>query len=354
MADGILKPASQCAPVKAAYFAAHGGPEVMQVGTVPNPPLGTGDVRVQVKAAALNHLDLFVRDGWPGLKVPLPHVGGTDVAGVVTEVAPGVSGVNVGDEVLVNPGLNFAAGPDGELVIPPDVSIVGETRWGGLAEECVVPATHVVAKPDGMSWEEAAAIPLTSITAMQMVKRKARVKPGDKVLVVGAGGGVAVMALQFAKAAGAWVCATTGGADKVAKVKALGADHVIDYKASPDWAKEAFVASGKKGFDAIIDSTGSATFGKSVRLLSLGGKLVTCGATTGGPSEVDVRHIFWKQLSILGSTMGTPQDLADAIALWRQGKLKVVVDSVWRLDQAKEAMAHLERAGQFGKVVLKP
>lgn len=340
--------------MKAAYFDAHGRLDNLKVGDVPSPPLGPRDVRVRVKAAALNHLDLFVLEGWPGLKVPLPHVGGTDLAGVVTEVGADVHTVKLGAEVLVNPGLNFEAGPDGDLVIPPDVSIVGETRWGGLAEECVVPATHVVAKPKGMSWEEAAAIPLTSITAMQMVRRKARVKPGDKVLVVGAGGGVAVMALQLAKAAGAWVCATTGGADKVAKVKALGADHVIDYKANPDWSKEAFVATGKKGFDAILDSTGAATFGKSVRLLGLGGKLVTCGATTGGPSEVDVRHIFWKQLSILGSTMGVPQDLADAIGLWQQGKVKVVVDSVWSLDMVKDAMAHLETAKQFGKVVIKP
>lgn len=340
--------------MKAVHFDAHGGLGNLKVGDLPAPSLGPGDVRVRVKAAALNHLDLFVLEGWPGLKVPLPHVGGTDLAGVVAEVAPDVRGVRVGDEVLVNPGLNFAAGPDGEQAIPPDVSIVGETRWGGLAEECVVPATHVVPKPRGMSWEEAAAIPLTSITAMQMVKRKARVRSGQRVLVVGAGGGVAVMALQFAKAAGAWVCATTGGADKVAKVKALGADHVIDYKASPDWAKEAFVASGKKGFDAILDSTGAATFGKSVRLLALGGKLVTCGATTGGPSEVDVRHVFWKQLSILGSTMGIPQDLADALALWEEGRLKVVVDSVWRLDEAPQAFAHLAKAAQFGKVVLRP
>jgi NADPH:quinone reductase-like Zn-dependent oxidoreductase len=340
--------------VQAAFFRSHGGLDVLEVGDLPAPPLGPGDVRIQVKAAALNHLDLFVREGWPGLKLPLPHIGGTDLAGVVSEVAPGVRGVQVGDEVLVNPGLNFAAGPDGDQAIPPDVNIVGETRWGGLAEQCVVPATHVLPKPARMPWEEAAALPLAAMTAMQMVHRKARVQAGDRVLVVGAGGGVAVMALQLAKARGAWVCATTGGAAKAAKVKALGADHVIDYKASPDWAKEAFVATGKKGFQAVLDSAGTATFGKSLRLLAQGGRLVTCGATTGPLAEVDVRAIFWRQLSILGSTMGVPQDLADAVSMWEAGRLKVVVDSVYPLAEARAAQQRMAQAGQFGKIVLKP
>ncbi len=340
--------------MKAAYFETHGGLDVLKVGDVASPPLGPNDVRIQVKAAALNHLDLFVREGWPGLKLPMPHVGGTDVAGIVVAIGADVVSRKVGDEVLVNPGLNFDAGADGHLVVPPDVSIVGETRWGGLAQECVVPATHAIPKPREMPWDVAAAIPLASITAMQMVKRKAHVKKGDKVLIVGAGGGVAVMALQIAKGLGAWVCATTGGADKVAKVTALGADHVIDYKANPDWSKEAFVASGKKGFDAIIDSSGSATFGKSVRLLGLGGRLVTCGATTGGLAEVDIRNIFWRQLTILGSTMGTPQDLHDAIEMWRDGKLQVVVEAVYPLARIKEAQQLMEHAGQFGKIVIHP
>jgi 2-desacetyl-2-hydroxyethyl bacteriochlorophyllide A dehydrogenase len=340
--------------VKAAYFEAHGGLGVLKVGDLPSPPLGPGDVRVRVRACALNRLDLFVREGWPGLRLPLPHIGGTDLAGVVAEVAPGVQGVRPGDEVLVNPGLNFEAGPDGEQRIPPDVSIVGETRWGGLAEECVVPATHVLPKPAGLSWEEAAALPLAAITAMQMVKRKGRVRPGDKVLVVGAGGGVAVMAVQIAKALGAWVCATTGGADKAAKVRALGADHVIDYKADPDWSKAAFLASGKAGYDVVIDSVGTATFKGSVRALRNGGRLVVCGATTGPTAEFDLRLLFWKQLSILGSTMGIPQDLEDALAMVQAGTLKVHVDSVWPLDQVREAQARLAEAGQFGKIVLRP
>jgi len=340
--------------MKAAYFEAHGGLDVLQVGELPDPVLGAGDVRIKVKACALNHLDLFVRDGWPGLKLPLPHVGGTDLAGVVSEVGAAVRGVQVGDEVLVNPGLNFEAGPDGEQRIPPDVSIVGETRWGGLAEQCVVPASHVLPKPDHLSWEEAAALPLASITAMQMVKRKGRVKRGDKVLVVGAGGGVAVMALQIAKAQGAWVCATTGGPDKVEKVRRLGADHVIDYKAEPEWSKAAFLASGKTGYDVVVDSVGQATFKGSVRALRNGGRLVTCGATTGPLGEVDLRAIFWKQLSILGSTMGVPQDLKDALHMVRSGHLKVHVDSVWPLAQVREAQAKMEQAGQFGEIVLRP
>ena len=341
--------------MRAAYFDRHGGLDVLKVGDIPAPALGPGDVRIRVKACALNHLDIFVREGWPGLKLPMPHVGGTDVAGVVSEVAPGVKGVQVGDEVLVNPGLNFDADPaTGELRIPPDVSIVGETRWGGLAEDCVVPATHVVPKPKSMPWEEAAALPLASITAMQMVQRKARVGPGSRVLVVGAGGGVAIMALQLAKRAGAWVCATTGGAEKVSKVKALGADCVIDYKSSPDWAKEAYLATGKKGFDAVIDSVGTATFAKSLRSLALGGHLVLCGATTGPLAETDLRLVFWRQLSIIGSTMGVPADLANALALWREGHLKVVVDSVFPLDQVREAQARMERTEQFGKIVLRP
>lgn len=340
--------------MKAAYFEAHGGLDALKVGELPSPALGPGDVRLQVKASALNHLDLFVREGWPGLKLTLPHIGGTDVAGVITEVAPDVRTARVGDEVIVNPGLNFAAGPDGEQLVPSDVSIVGETRWGGLAEECVVPATHVVPKPDTMSWEKAAALPLAAITAMQMVKRKGRVRSGSRVLIVGAGGGVAVMALQIAKAMGAWVCATTGGADKADKVRRLGADHVIDYKADPAWSKTAFVATGKKGFDVIIDSVGQATFKDSVRLLGLGGKLVTCGATTGPVGEVDLRLVFWRQLSILGSTMGVPADLTDALKLWKQGKVDPVIDSVWPLEQVREAQERMAKTEQFGKIVIKP
>lgn len=338
--------------MKAAYFEHHGGLDQLLVGDLPDPVLGPGDVLIQVRAAALNRLDLFVREGWPGLRLPLPHVGGTDLAGVVLEVGTDVQGVRVGDEVIVNPGLNFPEGPDGRMVIPAEPDIIGETRWGGLAEQCVVPATHVVPKPDSWSWEEAAAAPLTSLTAMQML-RKADAKAGDQVLVVGGGGGVAVMAIQLAKALGCTVYVTTGGPDKVERVKALGADHVIDYLADPDWWKTVYGVSGKRGMDVVVDSVGQATWKHSLRTLRAGGRLVTCGATTGPIGETHIQLVFWKQLSILGSTMGTPRDLQDAMDLMEEGRVRPIVDSTWSLDQIHDAQAHMEAGKQFGKIVIR-
>ncbi len=339
--------------VKAAFFTQHGGLDQLQVGQLPEPELESNQVRIQVKAAALNHLDLFVRQGWPGLRLPLPHVGGTDVAGVVTAIGSDVKSARVGDEVLVNPGLNFEADEDGQLIVPPEPDIIGETRWGGLAESCVVPASHVLPKPESWTWEEAAAVPLTSLTAMQML-RKAGAKPGHRVLVVGGGGGVAVMAIQLAKAMGCTVFATTGGTEKVTKVKSLGADHVVDYQTDPAWWKTMYGLSGKQGMDIVVDSVGAATWALSLRTLRNGGRLVTCGATTGPIGETNIQLIFWKQLSILGSTMGTAKDLEDALDLLEAGKIRPIIDSVWSLDDARDAQAHMANGKQFGKIIIRP
>ncbi len=338
--------------MKAAFFDQHGELDVLQVGEQPSPELVPGSVRLKVKACALNHLDIWVRLGGRAFPLPMPHIGGTDLAGIVTEVADDVEGVAVGDEVLVNPGLNFFAGDDGRLIPPSKPEIVGETRWGGLAEECVVPATNVLPKPSGLGWEEAAALPLTALTARQMI-RKANVGPGDKVLIPGAGGGVSTMAVQICKALGAWVCATTS-TGKVDAIAAIGADLVLDYKGNENWSKEAFLATDKHGFDVVIDSVGQATWPLSVRALAPGGRLVTCGATTGPEGVTDIRQLFWKQASIHGSTMGTKEDLQDVIDMVAAGKIRVVVDSVWPLEQVKDAVAKMERGEMVGKIVLRP
>lgn len=345
--------------MKAAYFETHGGLENLQVGDLPEPDPGVGEVLIEVKACALNHLDLFVREGWPGLKLPLPHIGGTDMAGVVVALGEGVSPrseggrVEIGDEVIVNPGLNFEEDQNGRMVIPAEPRIIGETCGGGLAEKVVAPADRVIMKPAKWSWEEAAAFPLTALTVMQML-RKAGAEEGHRVLVIGAGGGVGVMSVQLAKAMGCEVFATTGGPDKVEKVQGLGADHVIDYHADPDWWKTVFVQSGKNGMDIVIDCVGQATWKYSLRTLRAGGRLVTCGATTGPIGETHIQLVFWKQLQIIGSTMGTPQDLDRALKLAVAGKIRPVVDSVFSLDEARAAQERMEKGEQFGKIVLRP
>lgn len=340
--------------MRAAYFAGHGGLDVLQVGDVPAPELTSGAVRVRVKACALNHLDLWVRVGGRAYDLPMPHVGGTDLAGVVAEIAPDAAdaGLRVGDDVVVNPGLNFLANADGEQIVPARPEIIGETRWGGLAEECVVPAANCIVKPERLSWEEAAAVPLTGLTAMQML-RKARVGPGARVLVPGGAGGVSVMAIQLAKAMGAWVVATTS-TGKVDKVAGLGADHVLDYRTDPDWSKAAYRLTDKTGFDVVVDSVGEATWPLSLRALRPGGRLVTCGATTGPNGLTDIRQVFWKQLTILGSTMGTHADLERVMAYVAAGKVRPVVDQVLPLARIQQAHARLERGEQFGKIVLRP
>ncbi len=362
-ADGDRLSGVAFAPaVKAAFFHEHGGLDQLEVGELPTPEPGPGEVLLRVQACALNHLDLFVREGWPGLRLPMPHIGGTDVAGTVAKVGDGVEEGLVGRDMLVNAGLNFVDDPDrpGDMLLPDAPSILGETCAGALAEFVLVPASQLVPKPAQMSWEEAAAFPLTALTATRMLKKAGLwpqadgTRPGEgaRVLVPGGAGGVSVMAIQLAKACGAWVCATTS-AEKMDRVRDLGADLVLDRRA-PDWAKEAFLATDKEGFDVVLESVGQATWRDSVRALRNGGRLVTCGATTGPVGETDIRLVFWKQLHIIGSTMGTATDLADALALWQAGQVRPFVDSVWSLQDAKAAQGHLAAGGHFGKVVIKP
>lgn len=340
--------------MKAAFFRAHGPLDAVEYGDLPEPVPGPGQVRVRLKAAALNHLDIFVRNGLPGLAVALPHVMGSDGAGIVDAVGPGVSAVRPGDEVVLNPGIDcgtceFCAAGEHSLCV--NFHLLGEHVAGTFAEYVVAPAANAYRKPPGLSWEEAAAFPLTFLTAWRMLVTKARIRPGETLLVVGVGSGVGVAALQIAKMAGLSVFVTSGSADKLRRAEELGADFSIDH-GRLDFATEVRKATGRRGVDIVLDSVGKATWRKSIASLAKGGRLITCGATTGSNPEEDIARIFWNQLTVFGSTMGTRAEFAQVLRLFLAGRLRPVVDSVFPLAQAKEALRRLEEKKQFGKIVL--
>jgi len=343
--------------MKAIYFEQHGELDVLRYGDLPAPVPGPGEVRVELKAAALNQLDIWVRRGWPGIKVTLPHVGGSDGAGVVAELGPGVSGVSVGDRVGIDPGISTRTDEwtrRGEDSLSPGYQILGEQRAGTFAEQVVVPAANLLPLPAGMSFADACAPQLVAVTAWRMLMVVGKLRAGESVLIVGAGGGVNSIALQIAKLAGAKVYALTAGAEKVEKAKALGADEVIDYQADPEWSKAIFERTGRRGVDVVVDNAGQATLRQSMRALAPGGRLLTVGNTTGFKYEMDTRLMFVKQIAWLGSTMGSHQDFRDVMRLVFEGKLRPVIDRVMPLREAKEAVRLLEEGRQFGKIVLEP
>jgi len=341
--------------MKAAFFREHGGLEKIEYGELPDPVPGPGRVRVRVKAGALNHLDIFVRNGIPGIPVALPHVMGSDGAGVVESVGPGVTLVKPGDEVVLNPGVNCGECEfcrKGEHSLCVTFQLLGEHVAGTFAEYVVAPAVNAYPRPAALSWEEAAAFPLAFLTAWRMLVTKARVKFGESMLIIGIGGGVAVAALQIAKLLGLSVYVTSGSGEKLARAKALGADGGIDH-AKSDFAREIRKITGKRGVDVVLDSVGKATWKQSIAAAARGGRLITCGATTGPDPETDLGRIFWNQLTVYGSTMGTHAEFAEMLRIFRDGKVRPVVDAVFPLSQAREAERHLEEKKQFGKVVLR-
>lgn len=343
--------------MRAIVFRRHGGLDVLEEAEVPTPEPGPGEVRVRVRAVALNHLDIWVREGLPSLKLPLPHVLGSDVAGVVDAVGDKVEGVRVGAEVMVQPGLSCMhceaclSGHDNDC---PSYRIIGEHVWGGYAEYVVVPASNLVPKPANLSFEEAAAIPLVFLTAWEMLVRKARVRPGDHVLVQAAGSGVSSAAIQIAKLHGAEVIASASTDEKLAKARELGADHTVNYVEKDLVAEVRRIVAPSKGVEVVVDHVGEATWDASVRCLANGGRLVTCGATTGYDVRVDLRHLFYRRLELLGSTMGSKGALHRIARLVELGQLRPVIDRVLPLDQAREAHRLLEERKAFGKVVLTP
>ncbi len=340
--------------MKAVFLREHGGLDKVLYGELPAPAAGPGQVRVRVRAGALNHLDIFVRNGIPGISQEFPHVMGADGAGTLESVGPGVTGVKEGDAVVLNPGISCGACEfclRGEHSLCVDFHLLGEHVAGTFAESVVVPAVNAWPKPQGLSWEEAAAFPLTYLTAWRMLVTKARPKPGESLLVVGIGGGVALAALQIAKMLGLVVGVTSGSGWKLARARELGADFGIDHSAA-DFSREVRRLTGKRGVDIVLDSVGKATWKRSIASLARGGRLVTCGATTGPDPEEDVARIFWNQLTVYGSTMGTHSEFAEMLRAVSAGRLRPVIDEVLPLREAREALRRLEEKEQFGKIVL--
>jgi NADPH:quinone reductase-like Zn-dependent oxidoreductase len=340
--------------MKALFFEKHGGNEVLQYGERPTPEPRAGEVRVRIRAAALNHLDIFVRNGIPD--VPLPQIPGADGSGTVDRLGEGVEGLSVGDRVLVQPGLydnvcEFCRRGEQSLCVK--FAIVGEHVPGTFAEFVVLPARNLFPIPERLSFEQAAAFPLTFQTAWRMLIGRARVQPGETVLVHGGGGGVGQAAIRIARFAGATVVATTSGPQKAAHLKAAGAAHVIDYRAE-DPSKAVRALTGKRGVDVVVDSVGEKTWMTSLRAAANGGRIVTCGATTGPNPKEEIRLIFWKQLSILGSTMANDREFRLLLATVGAGALDPVIDQVFPLSRAVEAYERMETGEMLGKILLVP
>ena len=348
--------------MRAALFRRHGGPEVMEVGDLPAPEPGPGEVQVRVTAAAMNHIDLWLRRGLPALPVPLPHVAGGDVCGVVSAVGAGVRalpGVGEGDRVLVNPSLSCgrcAACLGGRDTFCPDWRMLGEQTHGGQAEYVVVPAANLVPAPRArvaLDDAQLAAIPTVFLTAWQMLVERAAIRQGETVLVIAAGSGVGSAAIQIAKLWGARVIATASTDAKLAAARALGADETINH-ATADVVAEVKKVTARRGVDIVVDHVGGDMFEKAVVASAKGGRIVLCGATAGHEPKLNLRHVFWRQLSVLGSTMASKARLFELLDLFAAGRLKPVVDRVLPLDQVATAHKLLESRAIFGKLVLTP
>lgn len=338
--------------MKAIRFHQHGGPEVLRHEDAPDPVAQPGEALVRVRACALNHLDLWQRRGIERVSIPLPHISGADVAGEVLD-APGGE-IAAGRRVLLQPGLSCGrceaclAGDDN---VCPQYDVLGYQSAGGYAELIKVPVQNLVALPDTIGFIEAAAFPLTFLTAWHMVISRARLAAGEDVLVIGAGSGVGQAAIQIAWLHGARVFATAGNDEKLAKARRLGAYEVFNHYTQDVPAELRKVTNGQ-GVAVVVEHVGEATWDRSVKCLKRGGRLVICGATTGHDARVDLRFLFSRQYSLLGSYMGTKSELLRAMQFFSAGQLRPVVDRTYPLADAAEAHRRLERGEQFGKIVL--
>ena len=334
--------------MKAVVLREHGAAGLRYEADFPDPAPATGDVVVRVRAASLNYHDIFTRRGMPGIKIPMPAIMGLDVAGEIAAVGSGVSGWRVGDRVLGDP-INRVEG-----------GLVGETVHGGLAEYCRLRAHQLVKIPDGVGFAQAAALPCAYGTARRMMLTNGKVTAGEKVLILGASGGVGVCCVQLAKLAGATVIAATGSAEKAARLRALGADETIDYTRE-DFVQAIYHRYGKparrgagsgRGIDVVVNYTGGGTWTRSLRVLRVGGRLLTCGATAGYDPPEDIRFIWTFELQIIGSNGWAREDISALLDMVQAGRLEAVIDATYPLDGAAEALARLEDRQVFGKLVI--
>jgi NADPH:quinone reductase-like Zn-dependent oxidoreductase len=341
--------------LKAVRFHKNGGTEKLRYEETPNPPYGETDVLVRVRACALNHLDIWARTGTRKERVPMPHISGSDVAGEIAEVGKLASKHSVGERVLIAPGISCGICEyctNGWDSLCPEYKIIGYETQGGYAEYITVPRENILPIPDNLSFEQASSIPLVFLSAWHMLVTRAHLVPGETVLVWAAGSGVGSAAVQVARVLGAKVIATAGSDDKAEKARKLGADWTINHYTQdvPEEVKR--ITAGKK-VNVVFDHVGASTWEKSMRSMAPGGRLVNCGVTSGGKAEVDIRYLFVKQFSLLGSYMGSRGELVKVLRFFEDGRLKPVVDSVFPLPDAAKAQEKMEKSQHFGKIVLK-
>ena len=358
MAEGIIGPNGRWGSrLKAAIFHKRGGPEEVKYEDVPDPVPADGEVLVRVRACGMNHLDIYAREGSHGMKAPLPHIGGLEAVGEVAAGSSEADGWRVGERVLVLPFTRDGtcsyclAGRDN---LCSSRQIIGVNLDGGFAELVKVPTSCLLRIPDQLSFLDASAVPAAFGTAWHMLVTRAAIRPEEWVLVLAAGSGIGSAAIQVAKRMGCTVIATAGSPAKLEKALELGADHVIDHAAQPRFDRDVMRITGNRGVDIVFEHIGPATWRQSVASLRVGGRLVTCGGSSGRMAETDVWNVFWKEFSLLGSMGATRKDLADVVAMLGEGTVRPVIDRTFPLAETRAAQEHLAARRAFGKVVIVP